>query len=143
MKTKYQSKYTTISIDSIKKYIEIRRTILTEDQSDQEYKNEILKWVQVIEAEKPVYQLVDGRNMRYLIMPELQVWVNETLIQPSIQVGLRRVAFITSKDIFATTSLKQMVNRIKNPLIKVGYFENEEEARTWLFLPETENNGNS
>ena len=133
----------TINVDSAKKYIEIRRTILTEDQSDSEYKNEILKWIAVIKAEKPVFQLVDGRNMRYLIIPELQIWVNETLIQPSIQVGLARVAFILSKDIFASTSLKQTMNRIKSSLIQIQYFETEEEAKTWLFLTESQNNGNS
>ena len=43
MEIKYHSKYMTIGIDKIKKYVEIRRTILTEYQSDKEYKNEVFE----------------------------------------------------------------------------------------------------
>ncbi len=41
MEIKYHSKYMTIGTDKIKKYVEIRRTILTEYQSDKEYKSEV------------------------------------------------------------------------------------------------------
>jgi len=140
METKYSSKYMTINVDRLERYIEIKKTILTEYQSDEEYKAEILKWLKIIQDEKPTFQLIDERNMRYLVVPELQKWVNEMLIQPVIKLGLHRTAFLIAKDLFAQVAVKQIMRGASNApsSLQIKYFEKEEEAKKWLFMNELE-----
>ena len=122
----------TINVNSKKKYIEIRRTVLTDTQSEKNYKSEILEWARIIKHEKPISQLVDERNMRFIIIPELQNWINKVLIMPAIEAGLRKVAFLLPEELFAQISVEQTMDENDSRLLKVKYFETEEEAQEGL-----------
>lgn len=139
METKYHSKYMTISIDRTKSYLETKRTTLTEYQNDEEYKTEILKWSEIIQNEKVEFQLVDERDMRYLVVPEIQNWINKVLIQPSIAVGVRKVAFLIAEDLFAQVAVKQIMGVTRDSPLQTKYFDNEKEAKKWLFTDELQN----
>ena len=140
MELKYSSKYITISVDKEKKYIETRKTTLTETQSDEEYKTDILNWAKtVVQLEELSYQLMDEQNMRYLIVPQMQTWVNEVLVVPSVKRGLRRVAILVPNDLFAKVAIKQIVTKVADKEVVVKYFQEEKTAKEWLFDEDSKN----
>ncbi len=121
-----------INVDDNQQYIETIRTLLTEDQTVEEYKEDILKWASIVEAKCPVNQLVDERNMRFLITPDLQIWINKNIIATAIKHGLRKVAFLVSEELFSQVSIEQAMEENTNSLLKVRYFDKRENALEWL-----------
>lgn len=132
MEIKYRNKYIIISLDKARKYIETVRTLLTENQTEEEYKADMLVWINIIKKEKPVYQLVDERNMRFVIAPEVQIWINKNVLAPAIKSGLRKIAFLVSEELFSQVSIEQAMEENTNSLLKVKYFDKKADAKKWL-----------
>lgn len=133
MDVKYESKYMRVSVDSEQKYIETIRSSLIREQNEEEYKAEILEWLAVIEEEKPVYQLIDQSQVsRVIVGLELQNWINSNLIAPAIQMGVRKLAFVVSDDIFTRVSAQQTIEEDTDTILKSKYFDKIEDAKEWL-----------
>jgi len=133
MEIKFQSKYTTISVDKENSCVITRHTLETKNMSEEEYKSEILEWVKVYNnASNFTNQFVDDRAMRFIISPELQVHANETLIAPAIKKGLKKVAFLVSEEIFSQVSIEQAMEEEQSSSLAIEYFKDEEKALAWL-----------
>lgn len=76
--------------------------------------------------------LVDSRQMRFLVEPEIQEWVNANIIV-MIASFLKKIAFLLSSDIFEEVAIKQAMEEQKDGLpFQTKYFADEQEARQWL-----------
>ncbi len=132
MATKYESDFIKINIDTDKDYIEAIRKLKTAFMTEEDYKRDVVDWIKIIETNKSKYQLVDDRDMKFIIAPEFQTWINENLVAPAVKAGLKKVAFLESPEIFAQVSVEQLMDDRKDTILKVQYFEDEDKAKNWL-----------
>ena len=133
MEIKFNNKYTEIYTDIEKSYIEVRRNPLTKEMTNDIYKAECKEWLSIIKKEKPKFQLVDDRNMKFIIDVDIQIWANKNLVEPAVKASIRKTAFLTSTEIFSQVSIEQTMGENKNRLLKIGYFDDEDKAKEWLF----------
>lgn len=133
MKIKYESNFLLIKIDDKKKYLEAIRKPASKDMNDIDFQNDAKSWISVIEKYKPIVQLVDNIDMKYIIAPDIQIWINKHLIEPAVELGLKRVAFVETEELFSRVSVQQTMDENKNSPLIVKYFKNRENAESWLF----------
>jgi len=103
---------------------------------EEEYKKLILSWAKEVEFYKPVYQLVNYLNFYKPVPPNMQVWINKNLIGPAFNFGMKKVAFIISRDFYVQVSLEQTMQEKEGKKFKLKYFDNETDAESWLFKDE-------
>lgn len=101
-------------------------------KNDENYKQTILLWKEIIEKHKPKKQLIDYSDFSQAISPEMQKWINENLIYPAIKAGLVKNAIIISKDKLAQISVEQTMDELHGLKVFNKYFDNAEEAINWL-----------
>ncbi len=51
--------------------------------------------------------LVDMRNFRYGVLPELQAWHKDEVYPKILEVGINKMAIVTSPDVFAAISTEK------------------------------------
>lgn len=131
--TLYKSVYTQIYFHKDNELFEVVRPV-PETITDDEFKSEFLKWKDLILEHKPKRQLVDSRDYSYTIVPEMQAWVDENVLGPSVAAGLRRVAFVVPPDFFSEISITQTMEENAGRSFKIMYFKSEDydEAFDWL-----------
>ncbi len=103
------------------------------DITEEAYKELILNWAKEIKFYKPTYQLVNYMNYYKPISEKMQLWVNENLIGPAFEVGMKKVAFIISRDYYVQVSIEQTMQEKEGKKFKIKYFDNELDAENWLF----------
>jgi len=133
MELKFKTKFVEIIADKEKSYIEIIRSTETARMQENDYKEEAVEWLKIIQSEKPKFQLVDDRNMKFVINVKLQDWINENLIAPAVKASIRKTAFIVTNEIFSQVSIEQTLDDNKERVLQINYFENEKDAKDWLF----------
>jgi hypothetical protein len=133
MEIKYESDFLLIKVDKEKRYLEAIRKSASERMEDDDYKNDAISWRLVLEDFKPISQLVDNIEMKFIIGPDLQIWTNEHLIAPAVNYGLKKVGFVETDELFSRISVQQTMEENKNSPLLVRYFKNKEDAENWLF----------
>ncbi len=130
----FENSALTIDYFDDKSYFKVIR--LGDIGSEEEYKSLMLQWAKEIEFYKPTFQLVDYMNYYQPIPQHMQVWINENLIGPAFKVGLKKVAFIISRDFYMQVSLEQTMQEKEGEKFELKYFDNEVDAEKWLFEEE-------
>lgn len=69
--------------------------------------------------------LVDSTDFNFPVLPESQSWAAEN----HINLGVPKVGFILSKDVFAQVSIEMAVDQFSG--IDTQYFDDIEAARKW------------
>lgn len=128
----FENNYLTIDYFEDKSYFKVVRQG-TSEIGEEEYKKYILQWHDEIEFYRPVLQLVNYLNFYRPIEPHMQRWLNENLIGPAFDAGMKKVAFIISRDFYVQVSLEQTMAEQEGKRIKLKYFDNELDAEKWLF----------
>ncbi len=100
--------------------------------TEEDYKEDVKHWVKTAEIYTPGRLFVDDRDMKFLISPEFQNWINQNLIVPGIKYGMRKVAFLESPEIFAQVSVEQLMDENEDTILKIKYFEDDTKAKEWL-----------
>jgi hypothetical protein len=83
---------------------------------------------------RPESLLSDAREMAFIITPDLQEWIAKTISPRFAGAGIRKIAFILPKDIFAQLGLEQMIEEstTQKSTIDVRYFDDLEKAIYWV-----------
>lgn len=103
------------------------------DLTDEEYQEEMNKNAEQCLIKKLPLALVDLRNFKFMITPEMQAWTDQVIFPQFIESGLKRIAFVVSPDLFAQVSLEQMMDEdLAKEQFASKYFETKEEAEAWL-----------
>lgn len=127
----YNSIYTIIEYDKNDSLFIVKRT-LPYYISDSVYKNDVLRWAEAFKKYKPKYQLLDMRENKNPVSPELQVWLNNNLMKPAFASGCRKVAIVESPEPFAQVSFEQAMDELMGRKFRVEYFLDFDDARDWL-----------
>lgn len=129
----FQNKLMIIDYDQERNYFKVIRRGYDNEYTEEEYKDLMLAWRNQIEIFKPVHQMVDYQNFFKPVPLHLQKWINENLLAPSLKIGLKKVAFIISRDLYAQISVEQIMQEDVGKNFIVKYFDNETDAEKWLF----------
>lgn len=108
----------------------------TADMSDEDYRAVAMAYRRACEQYCPRLSLVDSRNAAYMIPLETQEWLNQNVYPQCVAAGVRKLAFLVSKDLFTQVSLELMVSdseaAVASDTLQQRFFEDWDKARTWL-----------
>ena len=125
--------HSTLCIDYFKEddFLLVKRFV--SDSSDQdEFKKIINEWRMTIEKYKPQKQLIDYSDYSFSITPELQQYINNQLMKPAYEAGVRKVAFLISHDLFAQMTIEKTMQKNNEEMFEIKYFDNFKKAKDWL-----------
>ena len=103
----------------------------TENMNADDFKREMLIFVEKCEQYKPKRELVYLLDMKYGIVPQDQEWMNINVF-PKYKNIIKRMAFLMPTDLLAQMSVEQTMEEETGQGFTQAYFDNEEEARKWL-----------
>lgn len=112
-------------------YIVLRFKLASAQMSDTDFQDVMLTYAQWVEKQQISKLLLDNRELRYIIVPEMQEWITQK-VTPRTS-SLRYVANVVSEDIFAEVSAEQSIEESQKirPL-ETNYFRSTQEAIDWL-----------
>lgn len=92
--------------------------------TDDEFKKEATKFINVAKKMKSKKIIVDMRQFHYILTPEVTNWRHENVIKAYNEIGVEKFAFISQQP-----TVKQ--NDPANTFV-TQYFPTREEAEDWL-----------
>jgi hypothetical protein len=129
----YESNYLTLVVNEQTQLLKVLWASATENMKDDEFRKELENYAEVAEKYQPTKSLVDTQNFLFTIVPDTQQWVNENIHQRSLKAGIKKFAYLVSKDLFSQVSIEQtMEEGNAQEIFETRYFDDETEALTWL-----------
>jgi hypothetical protein len=129
----YESNYLTLVVNEQTQLLKVLWAPATEDMQDDEFRKELENYAEVAEKYQPTKSLVDTKNFLFTVVPDTQKWVNENIHQRSLRAGIKKFAYLLSKDAFSQISIEQtMEEGNAQEVFETRYFADETEALTWL-----------
>lgn len=126
----YQSQYAKIFYSSEKSQIEHHWTALSYEMTEEEFKEEQLRYLDFSTSLKPQKGLVNSVSFLFTIAPHIQDWMNRELHPKYEEINFKKAAFLVSADLFTRFSIEQIFDDYQP--FEVRYFDREDEARKWL-----------
>lgn len=101
--------------------------------TDEQAKEIWIEYASFICKYKPKNICTNGQNFNFVIIPEMQEWLDKNVSKVAVENGLIKKANIVSSDFFAQVAIQQLFEE-KNSLgrFKIEYFDNEEDAKDWI-----------
>lgn len=128
----YQSEYITIQYSEEEKLLERHWKPSSAEMNDEQFQHEMLQVLEGIKEHTPLYVLGDTKNFLYVILPDMQIWLDAQVYSQFGHHGVQKMAFVNSEDFYAQLSVEQSIGE-SNKNYEVRYCSSEEEARAWLF----------
>jgi hypothetical protein len=75
---------------------------------------------------------VDARKFEFVILKDMQGWIQENIISVLNQVGVQKWAVISTPEFVSQVSIEQTIESKRNNIFKAEYFDSEEDAMRWL-----------
>jgi hypothetical protein len=129
----YDNQFITIDFFENRKYIKVVRRAYDSGYTEERYQELMLEWREQIELYKPEIQLIDYMNFYKPASLYMQKWIADNLLAPAFKNGLRKVAFVISRDFYAQVSVEQIMLKDEGKKFSIKYFDNEAEGEEWLF----------
>ncbi|GEO05095.1 hypothetical protein AAE02nite_27590 [Adhaeribacter aerolatus] len=100
----------------------------------EEFKRRCNKTLELVKETGITKALIDTRDLKVMVQ-ENQRWIDDVWYPEAKRVGLRHMAFIIPEDFFGKLSVETANRRVvREGVIQVHYFDEEEAARNWLKL---------
>jgi hypothetical protein len=127
----YETEFVTAYWDATNKIIKTlweTPPIMAED----DYRKEITRYFEAIKEYLPAFSLINAQNAQYNVRPDTQTWMVENLFPIYVQIKLKKMAIIVSKDFITQLSLEQTIEEADNSIFQTSYFDNEDDALNWF-----------
>lgn len=133
MKVLHQSKHLIVKYDEVKSLFE-NSWFDSANMSEEEYKNELVKYADLVVAHRPKNFLVNSSDFAFAVSPNVQLWIAENIFSRTMHPDAEKMAIIVSSDVFAQVSIEQTVEEASELLGKLNtrYFDVVEDAMKWL-----------
>ena len=131
----YKSIYREIFYHADKKIIEMNYLEGSSSTTDQIYKKEELIFCDCFDQKDIDFCYVNTVKFDYIIVPEIQNWVHENVNPVFIKTELKKLAILTSEQVFSRVSVMQMMNRFdkdEKGSFEIQHFISEKTAMEWL-----------
>lgn len=102
----------------------------------EEYQGEITRQGDHILQYKPSLMLLNLSEFEFIISPDLQNFVNTTLLDRMSEIGLKKLAIVEGRDFVSALSAKQTFEEHENRTYNIQYFKEEAAAQQWLIKEE-------
>jgi len=134
MKKVFENKFVVMYLDEEHKLLNDVWSKTSSDLTTQQFKEIMYEWRDLVITHKVRLALLDTRQMKFMIDPELQQWIATEINAPAQQQSLVKAANILPPSVFEQVSIEQTMDELKDMNdFKVKVFKDESEARTWLF----------
>jgi hypothetical protein len=130
-----QNRFCVINYYDTEQLIEMITKPESSGMKDEDFKQMMLDYALIVEKYKSPKLLLNTAASAFIVTPDLQDWVAQTIAPRTIGAGQRRSATVISKDIFAAIAIEQMMEDIvlgENDRFITKYFDDAESARAWL-----------
>ena len=132
MKTLHSDKFFYLALDSQNKLFYFYFTKRSAEMTPEEYIAELQVYLQFLNLYQPNGAWGNLADFKYVIAPDTQQWMNEHIFAAYAQIGLSKVALLSSEDFIPDLSIKQAMKGDTNKAFKTEYFATEKNARHWL-----------
>jgi hypothetical protein len=102
------------------------------EMSEDEFKKEMLVLADVFKQKKPKRVFVNHADFEFIVVPQVQKWVDEHVNWLLVQAGTQKVAFLVSPDIFTRLSVEQTLSEVRSQNLQTKFFEDYQKAMDWL-----------
>ena len=132
----FENKYITASVDKSKKMLSLTWQPETENMSNEEFKEILLKLVDMVLQNDVEFWLGDTKLFNFIIEPEVQEWILPNYNEKLIAGGMKRMALIIPEQLFSEVSVTQtteeMLEAAQNEMFQIKYFDSVKNAQEWL-----------
>jgi len=128
----YHDDFWTISFDNEHSIITAEWSENSLNLTDDIYKLKMEKYTQFIEQYKAQKALANCLKLGFVISPSVQEWTNNVLFPRILAVGQHSVAVVLPNEFITQLSLEQILEEEKGQKFVSRYFDNAQDARTWL-----------
>lgn len=97
-----------------------------------DYQKELTKTAEYVSNYRPSLLLVDAREFGFVILKDMQGWIQENVISVLKEVGIQKWAVITTPEFISQVSIEQTIESKRGNNFQSQYFDSEEEAMNWL-----------
>jgi hypothetical protein len=97
-----------------------------------EYQQELAKTAEYVSNYRPSLLLFDAREFDFVILKDMQCWIQDNIISVLNEVGIQKWAVITTPEFISQVSIEQTIEAKKNNNFQAQYFDTEEDAMNWL-----------
>jgi len=104
----------------------------TETMDDDGYKREMLVYLEIMQARRIEYVLINVKDFRFVISNSLQEWVDKNINLPCKEI-VQKIAFLMPPGLIERLSIElTMEEEEASTFDGYKYFEDEDEAMQWL-----------
>ncbi len=129
----HESEFINIFYDKEKSFFEFKFNDLSEMEDDT-FKKELETQAELTEKYNPERFLFHSKNFNFAITPEVQEWTDKNIFPRYINAGVKKFAYIFSSDMISQLSIEQVMDENEaSKGFQTKYFDNEKEAKEWLF----------
>jgi len=97
-----------------------------------EYQQELTKIAEYVSNYRPSLLLVDAREFEFVILKDMQCWIQDNVISVLNEVGIQKWAVITTPQFISQVSIEQTIEAKRDNHFQAQYFDREEDAMNWL-----------
>ena len=133
MKSIYQNCYCQVSYDPSKHFFLIKFSSGTNQMIPDEYVALLKRFIKLVLLYRPKRILANMADFQFIIAPDVQQWINVNLFQALTEVDFEKIAIIPSNEYITQISIKQTVEEDSMYSFKNQFFEDLQEAKSWLF----------
>lgn len=128
----YNSEFQTIYYHADLDLLEAVWKPACEDMSDDDYKNELRKQVELVKKHNVKRELFDTKNFGFPITPDLQEWTDKEIYSAKGELGVNQFALVMSEEEISQLSLEQAMEEGQAYVFQPKFFTSSEEAKAWF-----------
>ncbi|WP_338814710.1 hypothetical protein V9L05_05585 [Bernardetia sp. Wsw4-3y2] len=102
------------------------------------FKKEVSEQTKIAVEKSTSAFITDASDFLFTIHPETQKWVNQTIFTDMREVGVKKLALLSSSDIIAQLSIEQLIDEDTLKGFASEFFDDKEKAREWILSSEEE-----
>jgi len=130
----YKSKFVEILFDEKNSVIVDKFLSSTYRMLEHQFKDEMHVFVEMCQKYQPQRELVHLLDMKFIITPEVQDWMNQKIF-PTYEKMIKRMAFLMPTEYITSLSVDQTMQEEVGRKFLQSYFDDETKAVHWLLQP--------
>ena len=132
MQELYRSAYQRIEYDANYSLLKRVLTVTADKQSWPEHQLEWQEYASLVKRYQPENIFVDARQFDFLLISDMQDWINRNVIAVFNDIRLKKWAVAVPHEFLQQVGIEQTIDSNPGNVFKTRYFETETEAMDWL-----------
>lgn len=128
----FENEFTKVFVDTVNAIYRYDWKSNNRYLTPEQYKQEINRHGKQIEQCKPAHVLIDCTESEFIIPPDLQQFVQITLLNRLSEAGTKKLAIIKGQDFVSALSVKQTFEELADDAYTTQFFGTEVDALGWL-----------